>query len=39
MVLRMTPPQTSHPEVSVDFVARLADRAGEAEKPCMNPAR
>ena len=25
-------PQTSHPEVSADFVARLADRAGEAEK-------
>jgi 3-hydroxy-9,10-secoandrosta-1,3,5(10)-triene-9,17-dione monooxygenase len=32
MVPRMTPPQTSHPEVSADFVARLADRAGEAEK-------
>ena len=28
----MTPPQTSHPEISPDFVARLADRAGEAEK-------
>ena len=28
----MTPPQTSLPEVSADFVARLADRAGEAEK-------
>jgi len=28
----MTPPQTSHPKVSADFVARLADRAGEAEK-------
>ncbi len=26
------PWQTSHPEVSADFVARLADRAGEAEK-------
>jgi hypothetical protein len=32
MVLKMTPPQTSHPEVSADFVARLADRAGQAEK-------
>ena len=32
MVPGMTPPQTSHPEVSADFVARLADRAGEAEK-------
>ncbi|HEY1840990.1 MAG TPA: acyl-CoA dehydrogenase family protein [Mycobacterium sp.] len=28
----MTALQTSHPEVSADFVARLADRAGEAEK-------
>lgn len=28
----MTPPQTSHPKVSPNFVARLADRAGEAEK-------
>jgi alkylation response protein AidB-like acyl-CoA dehydrogenase len=28
----VTPPQTSYPEVSADFVARLADRAGEAEK-------
>ena len=32
MVPRMTPSQTSHPEVNADFVARLADRAGEAEK-------
>jgi 3-hydroxy-9,10-secoandrosta-1,3,5(10)-triene-9,17-dione monooxygenase len=32
MVLRMTPSQPSHREVSADFVARLADRAGEAEK-------
>src|ERR1700743_2958271 len=32
MVPGMTAPQTSHPEVSADFVARLADRAGEAEK-------
>jgi 3-hydroxy-9,10-secoandrosta-1,3,5(10)-triene-9,17-dione monooxygenase len=32
MVPRMTPPQTSHPGVSADFIARLADRAGEAEK-------
>jgi 3-hydroxy-9,10-secoandrosta-1,3,5(10)-triene-9,17-dione monooxygenase len=32
MVLRMTPSQPSYPEVSADFVARLADRAGEAEK-------
>lgn len=32
MVHRMTPPQTSRPQVSADFVARLADRAGEAEK-------
>ena len=32
MVPRMTAPRTSHPEVSADFVARLADRAGEAEK-------
>lgn len=28
----MTPPQTSHPTVGPDFVARLADRAREAEK-------
>ena len=32
MVPRMTAPRTSHPAVSADFVARLADRAGEAEK-------
>jgi 3-hydroxy-9,10-secoandrosta-1,3,5(10)-triene-9,17-dione monooxygenase len=32
MVPRMTPPQTSRPVVSADFVARLADRAEEAEK-------
>lgn len=28
----MMPPQTSHPKLSADFVTRLADRAGEAEK-------